>query len=347
MPGFIFQSLIIGGGYGTGRELVEFFLSEGPIAGLVNMGVATFIWSIVLAICFEFARKGKHYNYRSFIQGLLGGWWFTYEVLYLIGLVLIVSVMGSAAGAIFSEMFGSPEIIGIIIMMILVGLIVFYGTSIVEKVLSVWSIILYSAFFIMFVAVFVMFSTDIGLSFSKQPIDTNWTIGGVKYAAYNIGLAPAILFCVRHFESRKEALISGLLAGIIGMIPALIMFLAMLSEFPQIISETVPVNIVLDKIGWVSFKLIFQIVLFGTFIETGVGLIHGFNERILSVKPNLKDSSRAIIGILILLISIFIANKIGLVGLIAKGYGALTWGYWIIFVIPIITIGFKKILKNE
>jgi len=125
------------------------------------------------------------------------------------------------------------------------------------------------------------------------------------------------------------------------------MFLAMLSEFPQIISETVPINIVLDKIGWVSFKLIFQIVLFGTFIETGVGLIHGFNERILSVKPNLKDSSRAIIGILILLISIFIANKIGLVGLIAKGYGALTWGYWIIFVIPIITIGFKKILKNE
>jgi len=347
LPGFIFQSLIIGGGYGTGRELVEFFLSEGPIAGLVNMGVATFIWSIVLAICFEFAREGKHYNYRSFIQGLLGKWWFTYEILYLIGLVLIVSVMGSAAGAIFSEMFGSPEIIGIIIMMILVGLIVFYGTSIVEKVLSVWSIILYSAFFIMFVAVFVMFSTDIGLSFSKQAIDTNWTIGGVKYAAYNIGLAPAILFCVRHFESRKEALISGLLAGIIGMIPALIMFLAMLSEFPQIISETVPVNSVLDKIGWVSFKLIFQIVLFGTFIETGVGLIHGFNERILSVKPNLKDSSRAIIGILILLISIFIANKIGLVSLIAKGYGALTWGYWIIFVIPIITIGFKKILKNE
>ena len=41
LPGFIFQSLIIGGGYGTGRELVEFFLSEGPVYGLVNMAVAT------------------------------------------------------------------------------------------------------------------------------------------------------------------------------------------------------------------------------------------------------------------------------------------------------------------
>ena len=140
---------------------------------------------------------------------------------------------------------------------------------------------------------------------------------------------------------------SGVAAGVIGMLPALVMFIAMLSQFPQIISETVPVNTVLEKIGWRPFKFIFQIVLFGTFIETGVGLIHGFNERILSVKPDLLDSWRAAIGIFLLLISIFFANQIGLISLIAKGYGALTWGYWIIFVIPVVTIGLKKILKDE
>lgn len=347
LPGFIFQSLIIGGGYGTGRELVEFFLHEGPISGLVNMGVATIIWSVVLAICFEFARKRKYYDYRSFISGLLGKWWFTYEILYLIGLVLVVSVMGSASGEIFNEMFDLPELFGIIIMMTLVGIIVYYGTTLVEKVLSFWSIILYAAFAIMFISVFIMFSNDISLSFSQQSTDTNWTMGGVKYAAYNIGLAPAILFCVRHFDSRKEALISGIFAGLIGMLPALVMFIAMLSQYPQIISETVPINIILENIGWTPFKFMFQIVLFGTFIETGVGLIHGFNERILSVKPDLLDSWRAIIGIFLLLISIFFANQIGLIGLIANGYGALTWGYWIIFVIPIITIGLKKILNDE
>ena len=125
------------------------------------------------------------------------------------------------------------------------------------------------------------------------------------------------------------------------------MFLAMLSQYPQIISESVPVNSILQKIGWDPFKLIFQIVLFGTFIETGVGLIHGFNERILSVNPKLSDKNRALIGILLLMASIFIANAIGLIGLIAKGYGALTWGYWIIFVIPVLTIGVHKVLKNE
>ncbi|MBT3797020.1 MAG: hypothetical protein HOF97_05820 [Candidatus Marinimicrobia bacterium] len=309
--------------------------------------MATIIWSVVLAICFEFARKRKYYDYRSFISGLLGKWWFTYEILYLIGLVLVVSVMGSASGEIFNEMFDLPELFGIIIMMTLVGIIVYYGTTLVEKVLSFWSIILYAAFAIMFISVFIMFSNDISLSFSQQSADTNWTMGGIKYAAYNIGLAPAILFCVRHFDSRKEALISGIFAGLIGMLPALVMFIAMLSQYPQIISETVPINIILENIGWTPFKFMFQIVLFGTFIETGVGLIHGFNERILSVKPDLLDSWRAIIGIFLLLISIFFANQIGLIGLIANGYGALTWGYWIIFVIPIITIGLKKILNDE
>ena len=347
LPGFIFQSLIIGGGYGTGRELVEFFLSAGPIYGLVNMAIATIIWSVVLAVCFEFSRMGNHYEYRSFLKSILGKGWIAYEYLYLIGLVLVVSVMGSASGEIFSEIFDVKEIVGVMIMMVLVGLIVFYGTQLVENVLSIWSIILYAAFITMFIVVFKMFGSDITASFSLQSEGPSLVMGGLKYAAYNIGLAPAILFCVRHLDTRKEAIISGVLAGIIGMIPALILFLAMLSQYPHIISEAVPVNLILDKIEWGSFKLIFQVVLFGTFIETGVSMIHGFNERIISVNRNLDDKWRALIGIGLLITSIFIANAVGLISLIAKGYGFITWGYWIIFVIPVLTIGLKKVINNE
>ncbi len=346
LPGFIFQSLIIGGGYGTGRELVEFFLSAGPKAGLVNMAVATIIWSAVLAICFELARRGRHYEYRSFLSGLLGKGWIGYEILYLIGLILVVSVMGSASGEIMNEMFKIPNLIGIILMMVLVGVIVFFGTTLIEKVLSFWSIILYGIFAIMFVMVFAKFGEVIGQNFQQESSNGNWYMGGVKYAAYNIGLAPAILFCVRHIESKKEALISGTIAGAMGMIPALFMFVAMLSQYPHVLEAAVPVNVVLDHLGWAGFTLIFQIVLFGTFIETGVGLIHGFNERIAVVHHGLTNQWRAGIAIGLLVISIFLANAIGLIGLIAKGYGALTWGHWIIFVIPVLTIGLRKVLKS-
>ena len=346
LPGFIFQSLIIGGGYGTGRELVEFFLSEGPVYGLINMAVATIIWSLVLAVCFEFSRIGSHFEYRSFLKDLLGKSWIAYEYLYLVGLVLVVSVMGSAAGEIFSEIFGVKEIVGVIIMMALVGLIVFYGTQLVEKVLSIWSIFLYAAFITMFVLVFKIFNNEISAAFSLQLDGQSWAMGGIKYAAYNIGMAPAILFCARHFETRKEAISAGLIGGILGMIPALILFLVMLSHYPQIISEAIPVNHIIENIGLEPFRIFFQIVLFGTFIETGAGIIHGFNERIFSVKPNLTDNHRAIIGISILFISIFLANTLGLINLISKGYGLITWGFWIIFVIPILTIGVKRIFKD-
>ena len=57
LPGFAFQSMIIAGGYGTGRELVEFFLKFGTVGGLLAMWlVSTVIWSAVCAVTFELAR---------------------------------------------------------------------------------------------------------------------------------------------------------------------------------------------------------------------------------------------------------------------------------------------------
>ena len=72
LPGFVFQSLVIAGGYGTGAELVEFFLSLGPLTGLLAMGVATLIWSAVAASSFELARLTQSYDYRTFFTHLLG-----------------------------------------------------------------------------------------------------------------------------------------------------------------------------------------------------------------------------------------------------------------------------------
>ena len=50
LPGFVFQSVVIAGGYGTGRELAEFFLMEGPVGGLLAMGVSTLLWSLVYVV---------------------------------------------------------------------------------------------------------------------------------------------------------------------------------------------------------------------------------------------------------------------------------------------------------
>ena len=56
VPALIFQSLIVAGGYGTGQELIVFFLSLGPAGGLAAMLLAAVIISLSAVISFEFAR---------------------------------------------------------------------------------------------------------------------------------------------------------------------------------------------------------------------------------------------------------------------------------------------------
>ena len=93
LPGFVFQSVIIAGGYGTGRELVEFFMAYGSLGGLLSMVfVVTTIWSLVNVASFEFARVFRVFDYRSFFQKLLGPGWIIFEISYIL---LMLIVLGS------------------------------------------------------------------------------------------------------------------------------------------------------------------------------------------------------------------------------------------------------------
>jgi len=351
LPGFVFQSIIIGGGYGTGRELIEWFMSEGPVGGLIGMLVSATIMSVVLGLTFELCRRFKTYDYRTFMQRILGKGWFAFEVIYLAMLVLIVSVMGSAAGELLERMLGWPEIAGIIVLILAVGFMAFFGNDMIEKIFSIWSFALYGTFFLVIVTSIVTFGSEIGGLIGDFDPDSAWFMSGVKYAGYNIGLAPAGFFALRHLQTRKEALSSGVIAGALGMVPAMLAFVGMLAVYPGVLSESIPIDHLLVAIGWPWLRILFQIVLFGTLIETGVGVIHGFNERIAGVYHEqgreMPSGLRIGIAAVLLLIAIFLADAVGIVDLIAKGYGTLTWAYWAVFLIPVLifgtwTIWFKK-----
>jgi uncharacterized membrane protein YkvI len=62
LPGFVFQGVTIGGGYATGRELVEFFGPPGPAGGLLGMLVAAMVFSAVLAVSFELVRLTRAFD---------------------------------------------------------------------------------------------------------------------------------------------------------------------------------------------------------------------------------------------------------------------------------------------
>ncbi|MCZ6514849.1 MAG: hypothetical protein O6850_03180, partial [Acidobacteria bacterium] len=111
-----------------------------------------------------------------------------------------------------------------------------------------------------------------------------------------------------------------------------------------------PANYLLTVLGSKAFQLTFQIMLLGTLIETGTGLIHAFNERIASVfkekSATMPTYMRPAIAVGILVIAT-IGSRFGLIHLIEKGYGTITWGFLILFVVPVLTIGVWRILRHK
>ncbi len=350
VPGFIFQSLIIGGGYGTGREIVEFFLNEGPLGGLLAIALTTVIWCFVMAITFEWARLNRTWEYKSFIDRLLGKAWIGYELFYVISLVLIISVLGSASGEITHNMLDISPFYGILIMMAGVGLLAYFGSKLIERVLSFWSIALYLVYGILVIMALVQFSGEISHSFN-QTGSNSWFSAGVRYSAYNIGLLPAVLFVARRFENRREAIFSGIAGGMLAIIPGLLIYFALLSQYPQILEKAIPTEYLLEQMNFPLLTLAFQLILLGTFIETGVGLIHGFNERISEALRKrhrvLTNRHRLVLAVVILITAIFLADSIGIVDLIAQGYTFLAWLALLVFVIPMLTIGLFRIMKGR
>lgn len=340
---------MIAGGYGTGREIAEFFLSYGPTGGLLAMVlVSTAIWSAVCAASFEFARIFRSYDYRRFFIHLLGRGWFLYEVCYIVQLMIVLAVIAAAAGTILEETFALRYAIGVIGMMAAVGFLVFKGTAAIERFLASWSLVLYGVFLVFFTWCYLRFGPEIAASFTVADLGTGWVVGGVRYAAYNLAIVPAILFVVRHIESRKEAVTAGVLAGPIAILPGLLFYLAMTGHYPAILDRPVPANYLLEVLGSTGFQLVFQAVLFGTLIETGTGMIHAVNERIASVYED-KDRRmpaylRPVTALILLVLGTVLA-RFGLIDLIAKGYGTLTWFFLVVFVLPILTLGVWKMRR--
>ncbi|WP_447930253.1 YkvI family membrane protein [Sphingopyxis fribergensis] len=351
LPGFALKAVIIGGGYATGRELAEYFVPSGPWGGLSAMLLATLIWSVVAALTFALALKLGAYDYRSFFKGLLGPAWIAFEVAYIIFVVLILAVFGAAAGAIGAATFGWPELAGVLLLAVSIVAVTAWGTGVVEQMFKYVSILLYAVYGLFLVLALASFGGLIGQGFANAPPPSgNWMAGGLTYASYNIVGAVVILPVLRHLRHQRDAVVAGLIAGPLSMLPAILFFVAMMAFYPAIGDETLPSDFLLRQMTVPGFHILFQVMIFAALLESGAGSVHAINERISGAiesrgRPPLSTAARAIIGAVILAGCMFVAGEIGLVDLIASGYRFLAWLFLAVFVLPLITIGTWRLLR--
>lgn len=232
--------------------------------------------------------------------------------------------MASATGEIVNKTIGLNYWVGVIAVILAVGILNFYGTKVIEKFETYGTVALYAAYIIFGV---LAISKNIGnIQHVLVTGDTSFVEGGssiryiiwtgIVYVAYNLIVYPASFASLKRQTTRKESVISGIIAGVLMTVPWFITYFAFM--------------------GW-------------TLIETSTGVLHAFVERVNSTlsdygKETLTRGQSAVLTIVVLVIAT-VFSKFGIIDLIAKGYEAMSYGTMIVYALPLLTVGIYKIVK--
>jgi uncharacterized membrane protein YkvI len=351
LPGLGVKAVVIGGGYATGRELAEFFLSNGPWGGLFAILFATLLFSIFCSLTFVAARRFQTWDYKSFFKALLGPAWHVFELAYLLFVVLILAVYGAAAGAIGEAVFGAPLWAGTLLLAVCIAGVVAFGNKAVEALFRDVSYLLYGVYALFIVLALWKFGERVPGGFEAHPETSGWALSGITYFGYNIISAVVILPVLRHLMSDRDAVIAGTIAGPLTMLPALLFFIPMVAFYPEVQSATLPSDFMLQRIGIPAFHILFQAMIFSALLESGTSSVHAINERIDRAWESRKGKAlthgqRLGIAVIVIAFCMFLASRFGLVALIATGYRALAYILLATFILPLVTIGVWKLRRS-
>ena len=351
VPSVVWLSVFFGASTGSGRELVEYITPAGPWGGIVSVVAVTISFAVALFLCFEIARRYNAYDYRVMSKLLLGKAWPIYEVVLLLGMLLALAIASTASGELLSKRFDLPKLWGTGALLLLVVLSVYKGRVFIEKSMTIAVAALLAAFLYIGFKVAGNNSALLVESFSASKVHFNGVSTALQYAMVNLSYIPLILYAARGIRTRSESATGAISAAIFATIPLFFLHIIFIAGYPEILSEELPIYWLLKRITSDWFVDIYVAILFLLIVQTGVGLLQGFIERIDGwfLQRKGKSMSSNWNGLLSfgVMASSLLLSSIGLIDLIRGAYMILFMGFIVTFVIPLITVGSYRIFKSD
>jgi uncharacterized membrane protein YkvI len=351
IPASVFLSVIFGGSYGSGREVMEFISQHGPTGGLLSLAVTFLTYTVILFLCFEISRLFRAFDYRSFCDKLLGRAWFLYEIVIMVGMVITLAVVSTVAGTVMQDHFGVPIALGTVLVLALVITMNYLGRELIEKSMMLSVSALFAVLFVVLYFVFRSSDGALGQAFDEQVIDLTGWKGALKYAIVGTGFLPLLLYCARGLRTRKESLIAALAAGLVTVVPALAFHLAFMTQFPAITTQALPTYFLFEKSCPAWALNLYVIILFVLICQTGVGVLQGFIERIDVWREQKTGHPMTRLGHgltagFMMTVSLLLGSM-GVVALILRGYTVLSVSFLVVFTIPLLTWGVVLVFRRK
>ncbi len=277
----IYVGTVIGAGFASGREIIEFFGVYGlkGIVGIIVSGLLFSVLGSLLLIKIYNNRISDFNQLAALVFGRRLG--FIIDTLIAFSLYTGFSVMVSGSGAIFMEELGISFNIGVLIMVIccfLVFLFSLEGLSFINTVLVPLLIL-----GIVFTSLYLNiregynFSNVLGVNLTKKG---NFLTSSILYFGSN-SLIVLVVFSslLPMIDSRRTAILAGAVGGAILCILGLSILTAMLIYYNEVCYLEIPMIKICSYIGE-NYRKLYSVILWIAMYTTALANGFGFMNRI-------------------------------------------------------------------
>jgi uncharacterized membrane protein YkvI len=281
----VYVGTIVGAGFATGKEIVEFFTRFGFI-GLIGILMCGYILIFQGSKLMRISARIGAKSYQEFNEYLFGKFIGSgINLLMLFMLLGVCAVMLSGAGAIFEEQLGFSRNIGLVVTIVLSIIVMIVGIKglFAVNVFVVPMMILFSFLLLLLSMKLPNFMENI-LFIPYEEDGWKSVVAPFSYTAFNLGLAQAVLVPVAAEINDDETLKWG---GILGGAALTIILLSShmtLVMKPNIEAYEIPMAVIMKDLasGFFWFHIL---VIYGEIFTSVIGNIFGLERQIRTYLP--------------------------------------------------------------
>lgn len=276
----VYVGTIVGAGFATGKEIVEFFTQYG-VYGFFGILIAGYLFIFTGTKMMLIASHIQATSYEAFNDYIFGKKAaFVINCFFLVMLLGVSAVMVSGAGAVFEEQLGLPKRLGVWLTVVLATAVLMFGTrglflinSIVVPVMISFSIILcYEAFepgqFL-----------DTLLNVPEEGLTWKVLFAPFSYTAFNLALAQAVLVPIAsEIEDKQVIRWGGMLGGFFLTIILLSGHFALMT-LRDVAYYEIPAAVIMKSVASPLYGF-FIFVIYGEIFTSVIGNIFGLERQI-------------------------------------------------------------------
>ena len=317
-----FVSLVVGAGFASGQEIMQYFTSYG-VMSIFGCMVATIIFAF---LGMTLAQIGSDLQTTSHKEGFyyIGGRYFGPVLDLLVSFVLfgIAIVMLAGAGAALNQMYKIEPSVGSMLMVLVVLVTLLWNAENIIGILS--TLTPYLLGFIFILLMYSLFTMDSSiselnaLSKSQPSATSHWLLSAVLYVSFNFSAAAAMLIVIGGtVRDRNVAKRGGALGGLLLGLLIFLINLALFAKMDVVRGVEMPTLMLAQQIHPIM-GIVMSIILLAMIYSTAIGTLYILAVRIVSPERFLFK-----LMVIVLCLVAFAISLVGFTTLITNMYAVM------------------------